>query len=900
MAEKKDGLTYVTKKNAAFPSGVAYPSMSDKFSNRDYTNTFADQAAEESGLDTVDDYPIFNDIEFQVDAEKTIKNNFLSQVGLRAAMKKTGGDLSKLLQNYLATDTKEDLNKLLQPRHMKPQYEGDNRTPDQRWQDEQDNRMGTLSATDTPSKTKEGPYDYNTTFVNDPSNPDFVLNPKIRIKLSELADSDSAIQTQWREVQDDPNATAIDQYGMSRLDANRNQMTNLEYMKSLIPENQTPMSQANVINHELNHFAIIELYNTGRLSKKILTLLRNNDGNEMAKIEHDIIDQMTRRDLPEDPTFKGKIKPPVVNETDDTKALDEAAKLWLKDNSPPVREYDSSGVLKAEEPKFKEEMYDGAIPAGLAKGGDTMPMEQQMQMFAIGGLDDDGLSRDPVSGNEIPPGSMANEVRDDVEARLSDGEYVVPANVVRFFGVKFFEDLRTQAMQGLGAMEANGRIGGEPVPSAMPMQDQMAEIQPDVSEEEMQMLQGLMNEGGYVSGYANGGDVPKDVDLENPTPFNPSPFANVGSSFFSPYNTNLTPDPNLPPTTMPVTPNPESGISFVTMVNPATGAIQVVQFMGGNPVDEAAYNQLLSSGFFIQGSPELAAYKQRIAEDNRDPKPDTTTRPHPSEATISQLGQLIAESSKGGKSLLEMIPGITGAVTGKLATDYRNDISRALAKTIADPNLSDAQRNAAQLLQNVWTNKDLSAKQRKDAIAKAGIFKQPSIKNALGKKAGKYMSENWFGLATKDQLEKQFGSKKTTTKTMTDAVNLTENKFKVDGDFYGSDDKNDGFVVTDPKTGKIKDYRYGVVEDPTDLSAFGGSGDDDNNNNNTSGGSNNNNNTSGGSNNNNNSNDDNDAGYEDGGDDSYSSDYEAQEDPDFGLMNKGGIVKKRKKKTKKY
>ena len=47
----------------------------------------------------------------------------------------------------------------------------------------------------------------------------------------------------------------------------------------------------------------------------------------------------------------------------------------------------------------------------------------------------------------------------------------------------------------------------------------------------------------------------------------------------------------------------------------------------------------------------------------------------------------------------------------------------------------------------------------------------------------------------------------------------------------GSDNEDDGFVVTDPKTGKKKDYRYGVVEDPTDLSAFGGSGDDDNNNN---------------------------------------------------------------------
>jgi hypothetical protein len=669
-------------------------------------------------------------------------------------------------------------------------------------------------------------------------------------------------------------------------------------LSSLDPEKQKTLT-----GHELGHYGLRVLLDEGRIDKKLFDKLQLSD-EELPQITKEYLKKKKTK-LTKEEVLMQKLS---SRDSSNAGTPDENVNKYL--GVPP------SGFVSNADSNTLDSIAEDYLlgianeDLGYAKGGDIMPMEQQMQMFAIGGLDDDGLSRDPVSGNEIPPGSMANEVRDDVEARLSDGEYVVPANVVRFFGVKFFEDLRTQAMQGLGAMEANGRIGGEPVPSAMPMQDQMAEIQPDVSEEEMQMLQGLMNEGGYVSGYANGGDVPKDVDLENPTPFNPSPFANVGSSFFSPYNTNLTPDPNLPPTTMPVTPNPESGISFVTMVNPATGAIQVVQFMGGNPVDEAAYNQLLSSGFFIQGSPELAAYKQRIAEDNRDPKPDTTTRPHPSEATISQLGQLIAESSKGGKSLLEMIPGITGAVTGKLATDYRNDISRALAKTIADPNLSDAQRNAAQLLQNVWTNKDLSAKQRKDAIAKAGIFKQPSIKNALGKKAGKYMSENWFGLATKDQLEKQFGSKKTTTKTMTDAVNLTENKFKVDGDFYGSDDKNDGFVVTDPKTGKIKDYRYGVVEDPTDLSAFGGSGDDDNNNNstsggsnnnnNTSGGSNNNNNTSGGSNNNNNSNDDNDAGYEDGGDDSYSSDYEAQEDPDFGLMNKGGIVKKRKKKTKKY
>jgi len=541
-----------------------------------------------------------------------------------------------------------------------------------------------------------------------------------------------------------------------------------------------------------------------------------------------------------------------------------------------------------------------------AKGGDTMPMEQQMEMFAVGGLDDDGLSRDPVSGNEIPPGSMANEVRDDVEARLSDGEYVVPANVVRFFGVKFFEDLRTQAMRGLSAMEANGRIGGEPVPSAMSMQDQMAQGQPPISDGEMEMLQSMMNKGGYIQGYQTGGTP----DFENPSnyPFNPSPFSTVGASFFSPYNPNVTPDPNVPIPEDPG-PNPESGISFVTMVNPATGEIQVVQFMGGNPVDANAYNQLLSNGFYVQGSPELAAYKQKMAEDNRE-EPDTTTRPHPSEASISQLGQLIAESSKGGGSLLEMIPGITGAVTGKLATDYRNDISKALAKTIADTNLSDAQRNAAQLLQNVWTNADLSAKQRKDAIAKAGIFKQPSIKNALGKKAGKYMSENWFGLATKEQLEKQFGSEKTTTKAMTDALNLTEKKFKADDGFYGS---KDDFKIDDI------DYRFGVTgsggvdgdSGGETLGEFGGSGpnvdssgnitndNNDTNNNNTSGGSNNNNTTS----NNTYSGGNPETDFAPG--EEYSS-----SGPTIGFggfnMNKGGLLKKptkkktKKKKTKKY
>jgi hypothetical protein len=120
--------------------------------------------------------------------------------------------------------------------------------------------------------------------------------------------------------------------------------------------------------------------------------------------------------------------------------------------------------------------------------------------FADGGLRDDGMREDPVSGNEVPAGSMAEEVRDDIPAQLSEGEYVVPADVVRYYGVKFFEDLRDAAKMGLQDMEARGRIGGEPVPEGGPTNDD------DLTPEELAAIQEMMgmSEGGVV-GYQTGG-----------------------------------------------------------------------------------------------------------------------------------------------------------------------------------------------------------------------------------------------------------------------------------------------------------------------------------------------------------------------------------------------------------
>ena len=65
---------------------------------------------------------------------------------------------------------------------------------------------------------------------------------------------------------------------------------------------------------------------------------------------------------------------------------------------------------------------------------------------------------DPVSGNPIPIGSSAEEVRDDIDINISQGEYVLPADVVKWHGLEKIMMLQEEAKMGLMAMDATGLI----------------------------------------------------------------------------------------------------------------------------------------------------------------------------------------------------------------------------------------------------------------------------------------------------------------------------------------------------------------------------------------------------------------------------------------------------------
>ena len=143
----------------------------------------------------------------------------------------------------------------------------------------------------------------------------------------------------------------------------------------------------------------------------------------------------------------------------------------------------------------------------LNKGG--TPMKRQMEMFNEGGLNQEGGMVDEVSGNEVPMGSTREEVRDDIPAQVSEGEFIFPADVVRYLGLEKLMKLRQTAKMGLKQMDAMGQMGNSDeatMPDDMPfgIADLVVIDGPDEEEPQKKYKGGLS--------FANGGISMPDFD----------------------------------------------------------------------------------------------------------------------------------------------------------------------------------------------------------------------------------------------------------------------------------------------------------------------------------------------------------------------------------------------------
>ena len=231
--------------------------------------------------------------------------------------------------------------------------------------------------------------------------------------------------------------------------------------------------------------------------------------------------------------------------------------------------------------------------------GGVVPMKrmtEQMELFEPvergfedGGLMDEGGMIDEQSGNEVPPGSLREEVRDDIPAQLSEGEFVMPADVVRYHGLDKMMALRDEAKAGLQRMEAMGQMGNADeatIPDGVPFNMDDLEIEDEQEELNFQV-------GGVVTAPGTGiaGSTAAAPSTTGFTPLPPAPTVQTpitaASATASPtgtYQPELAGTKFTPTTIAPLTPTfqqtvgagvPGVDFEYVTYVNEAGQTIRL-------------------------------------------------------------------------------------------------------------------------------------------------------------------------------------------------------------------------------------------------------------------------------------------------------------------------------------
>jgi hypothetical protein len=366
-----------------------------------------------------------------------------------------------------------------------------------------------------------------------------------------------------------------------------------------------------------------------------------------------------------------------------------AAEDALKKAGEPTGFVDmSTGPKTRSSRKYKPNVWQRIKKKFFAEGG-TVDMNQQMSFaFEDGGLRDDGMRQDPVSGNEVPSGSMASEVRDDIPAQLSEGEYVVPADVVRYYGVKFFEDLRDNAKMGLQDMESRGRIGGEPVPAGGPTNND------DLSAEELSAIKQMvgmniggfvdtpmynedpyaqqqsqytvpmqMNKGGPVRGYEPGGDVTAQNDVSSKTMedyFLRAANLTGQNKWMMPLGSTIFPDANTGKTIFQ--PTQQTAETLIYLYGPNG---EVRSFTSPlSDADKKIYEDLIAQGYTTEKPETLFEPEQMGSGGDDDKRPPKETETDPT-GWMDKFDY--TDSKKLAEQTLNSLTPAMGGITGGLS-----------------------------------------------------------------------------------------------------------------------------------------------------------------------------------------------------------------------------------------
>jgi len=287
----------------------------------------------------------------------------------------------------------------------------------------------------------------------------------------------------------------------------------------------------------------------------------------------------TEKAIPPLPTPKPDVKPTPEPEPEQPSFLE---RLFGRDE-PTQEALDAKKSVLEKLGRYKNQPVVSGVPT-MNKGG--VSIKEQMSMFDDGGLLDEGGTKDPVSGNDVPPGSMQEEVRDDIPAQLSEGEFVFPADVVRYIGLEKLMQLRQEAKMGLKRMEAMGQMGNSDeatIPDDLPFT--LDDLELEAEPVEMQF-------GGFVDPnitlqQSQFGQPPMRPPVSLPVmpPYTPPP---PPPAPFVPTQQAPTPvmtPPEVLPTFEQIMPAPEGRYDeLIEFENKDTGEKMTIPFVNGEPI----------------------------------------------------------------------------------------------------------------------------------------------------------------------------------------------------------------------------------------------------------------------------------------------------------------------------
>lgn len=172
----------------------------------------------------------------------------------------------------------------------------------------------------------------------------------------------------------------------------------------------------------------------------------------MAEMTEEQMRKLLESDADRTKSFTQEEMDEMQRELDEQKTREEED--VREDFSPGLEEDRTRNPIPSDisDEEFEKMSDELAAQLGLDEGEDT----EDAPMFKEGGSverEADFVKDDDEEPADPPPGATPEEVADDIPAYLSTGEYVLPANVVRYLGLERIVTMHKGALAALQQME---------------------------------------------------------------------------------------------------------------------------------------------------------------------------------------------------------------------------------------------------------------------------------------------------------------------------------------------------------------------------------------------------------------------------------------------------------------